>query len=263
MHPVLFEIEIFGTHIPVYGYGFMIMVGAVIAYVYVSTQAKKALDIPSENIQALARIIIIMAFIGGKLLYYLEDPGYFFGTPSNMLSNFRTGFVFYGSLLFAVPAGIWYFRKKQLPVLPLLDIIAIGAVMLHASGRTGCFLAGCCYGLPTDGPIYVEFTHQLSKAPLNQHLHPTQLYSVTLLLSILVILVMFKRHQRFTGQLFLIYIGLYAVGRGVIEIFRGDEKRGYIIDDYLSHSQFISLFLVAAVAWYYVKLAKQEQKKSA
>jgi phosphatidylglycerol:prolipoprotein diacylglycerol transferase len=119
----------------------------------------------------------------------------------------------------------------------------------------GCFFAGCCYGLPTDGSLYLEFTNELSQAPLNEHLHPTQLYSVTLLLSIMVVLLMFKRHQRFKGQLFLIYVMFYAVGRAVIEIFRGDEARGYIIEDILTHSQLISLLLVGATIWYYKRLS--------
>ncbi len=238
------------------------MIGAVFAYLYISHHAKKELGILVENIQAFARIVIITAFVGGKLLYYLEDPSYYFFPPENMLKNFRTGFVFYGSLLFAVPSVIWYFRKKSLPLLPFLDILAVGTVILHASGRTGCLLAGCCYGLPTDGGIYIEFTNELAKAPLDQHLHPTQLYSIALLLSILIILLMFKRHKRFSGQLFLIYIALYAFGRGVIEIFRGDETRGYIIENYLTHSQFISLFLVGMVIWYYIRLNRQSRKTS-
>ncbi len=257
MHPVLFEFSVFGTTIPIYGYGVMIMLGAIMAYWYISHHAKSELGIPVENIQAFTRIVIVTAFVGGKLLYYMEDPAYYFSPPENMLKNFRTGFVFYGSLIFAIPSVIWYFRRKNLPLLPLLDIVAVGVVLLHVSGRMGCFLAGCCYGLPTDGSVYVEFTHLLSKAPLNQHLHPTQLYSIVLLLSILTVLLMFKRHQRFQGQLFLIYIGLYAIGRGVIEIFRGDEIRGYIIDNYLTHSQFISLVLVGIVIWYYIRMSRR------
>lgn len=259
MHPVIFEVDLFGLHFPIYGYGLMIMLGAFAAYFYISHQAKKQLDIPNEKILTLSRIIIITAFLGGKLLYYLEDPGYYFIPPSNMLKNFQSGFVFYGSLLFAVPSVIWYVRKNQIPTLPFLDIIAIAAVVLHAFGRSGCFLAGCCYGIPSDGPFTIQFTHQLSRAPLHQDLHPTQLYSVTLLLSILVILIMLKRHQRFKGQLFLVYLVLYSIGRGIIEIFRGDEARGYIIEGYLSHSQFISILLIMAVIWYYVRLSKKAQ----
>ncbi|MEQ9426255.1 MAG: prolipoprotein diacylglyceryl transferase [Cyclobacteriaceae bacterium] len=262
MHPVLFEFDLFGLNIPLYSYGVMIMFGAIAAHLYIGTQAKKQLNIDAEKTQALTRIIIFTAFIGGKLLFYMEDPAYYFASVDRLLKNFRTGFVFYGSLLFAVPSVIWFFRKNQLPVLPMLDIVAVAGVILHAFGRMGCFLAGCCYGLPTDGPLYVEFTNELSKAPLNQHLHPTQLYSITLLLCILVVLLMFKRHQRFTGQLFLIYIALYAIGRGIIEVFRGDEERGYIIQDYLTHSQFISLMLVGVVIWYYIKLERNKAKST-
>ena len=257
MRPILFEIDLFGNTFPIYGYGVMILIGTLLAYFYVTHKARKELNIAPEKVQALFRIMIVMAFIGGKLFFYLEDPGYYFSEVGNMLKNFRTGFVFYGSLLFVVPAVIWYIRKRNLPTLPLLDILAVAAVLLHSSGRMGCFLAGCCYGLPTDGPLYVEFTNELSKAPLNQHLHPSQLYSIGLLLSILIILLMFKRHQRFQGQLFLVYLGLYSIGRGILEIFRGDEARGYIIDDYLTHSQLISLILVVIVIWFYSKLGTQ------
>ncbi len=257
MHP---EFLHFGDT-TIYSYGVMIAIGAALGYFYVSRNAKKELGISTDKIQTLAIYIIAAAFIGGKFLFYLENPGYYFNPPSNMLKGFRTGFVFYGSLLFVIPTAIWYFRKNKLPVLPMLDIIAVAGTIIHAFGRLGCFLAGCCYGIPTEGPLGVTYTHEASKAPLNVALHPTQLYSITLILTIMVILLMFKRHKRFEGQLFFIYIMLYALGRGVIEIFRGDEARGYIIDNVLSHSQFISLVLISVVLYFYVRLQKKASRK--
>ncbi|MDA1119389.1 MAG: hypothetical protein O2887_02645 [Bacteroidetes bacterium] len=53
-----------------------------------------------------------------------------------------------------------------------------------------------------------------------------------------------------------ISIVLYAIGRGVIEIFRGDEERGHIIQGFLTHNQFISLLLVTLVIWYFSRLSK-------
>lgn len=254
MHPELFNIGSFTVH----SYGFMIMIGAMLAYFYVSTTMKKELGIATEKIQNLAIIIIVAAFVGGKLFFYFEDPGYYFHPMSNMFKGFRTGFVFYGSLLFAIPAVIWYFRKQQWPVWPMLDRIAIAACILHMCGRLGCFFAGCCHGLPTDSFLGVTFTDPVSQAePLNVPLHPTQLYSVFLIGSILVFLLMFKRHKRFEGQLFLIYIILYAVGRGVIEIFRGDGRRGFIIDGILSHSQFISLIVISIAIAFMSYLGKK------
>lgn len=246
--------------ITIHSYGFMIMLGAIMGYGYMSANAKKELNISPDKIQTLAILIILGAFVGGKVLFYLEDPGYYLSPPSNMLKNFRTGFVFYGSLLFALPLSVWFFIKEKWPVWAMLDRLAITATIIHAFGRMGCFLAGCCYGLPTDAFHAVTFTHAHSKAkPLGEPLHPTQLYSVFLISSIFVVLLMFKRHKRFEGQLFFLYIMLYAAGRAIIEIFRGDIRRGFVIEGWLSHSQFISILLIAGAAWVYFYLSKRSK----
>ncbi|WP_421874223.1 prolipoprotein diacylglyceryl transferase [Marinoscillum sp.] len=256
MHPELFTIGDFTVHT----YGFMIMLGATLGYFYMSTVVKKELGIPAEKIQNLAILIIVAAFVGGKVFFYFEDPGYYFGTPANMFKGFRTGFVFYGSLLFAIPTVIWYFRKNKWPVLPMLDRIAIAGCIIHVCGRLGCFFAGCCHGLPTESFLGVTFTDPVSQAePLNTPLHPTQLYEVTWILIIMITLIMFKRHKRFEGQLFFIYIIMYSVGRSIIEIFRGDVRRGFIIDGILSHSQAISLVIIAGTIITMVWL-KRKQK---
>ena len=254
MFPKLFEIG----PIEVYSYGFMIMLGAFFGFTYLRVASKKELGIPADKIQTLGLLIILGAFVGGKVFFYLEKPSFYFNPPANMLKNFRTGFVFYGSLLTALPLSYWYFKKERWPVWPMMDLVAITAVIIHFCGRMGCFLAGCCYGLPSDAPWAVTFTLKSAKAkPLFEPLHPTQLYSVTLLGLILVILLMFKRHKRFEGQLFFMYMMLYAAGRAVIEIFRGDLRRGFIIGDWLSHSQFISLLIISAVGWMYYRFSKK------
>ena len=258
MHPELFKIGNFAIHT----YGFMIMLGAVMGFLYMSNSVKKEMGIERDKIQNLAILIILAAFIGGKLLFYLENPSYYFDSWANMKRNFRTGFVFYGSLLFAIPTVIWYFKKEKWPIWPMLDRIAITACIIHASGRMGCFFAGCCHGVPTDLAWGVTFTDPLSQAePLHTPLHPTQLYSSFMILTILGILFMLKRHQRFDGQLFFVYIILYAVGRGIIEIFRGDEERGYIIDNVLSHSQFISIIVITITVWAFLRFRRKASFK--
>ncbi len=249
MHPELFTIGGFTIHT----YGFMIMIGAALGYFYMSTAVKRDLGIPADKIQNLAILLIFSAFIGGKLFFYFEEPSYYFHPPSNMLKGLRTGFVFYGSLLFVIPTTVWYFRKQKWPVWPMMDRVAITACIVHIFGRMGCFFAGCCHGTPTDSIFGITFTDPASQAdPLNTPLHPTQLYEITMIGIILLILIQLMRHKKFDGQVFLSYIVMYAIGRSIIEIFRGDERRGYIIDGILSHSQFISLGVIAlAVAGYF------------
>ncbi|MDH5608942.1 MAG: prolipoprotein diacylglyceryl transferase [Cyclobacteriaceae bacterium] len=254
MHPEFFTIGNFTIHT----YGFMIMLGALSGYLYLTRTAKKELGIETEQIQNLAIFIVIAAFVGGKFFFYLEEPSYYFETPAHMWENFRQGFVFYGSLIFAIPVAIWYFKKEKWPLWPLMDRLAITATIIHSFGRMGCFFAGCCYGIPTTSWTGVTFTDAHSQAmPLNTPLHPTQLYDVFNILVIMGILLLLKRQKKFEGQLFFIYVILYAINRSVIEVFRGDLRRGFIIDDVLSHSQFISLVLIALTTWAYLKFQRK------
>ncbi|MGL1887906.1 MAG: prolipoprotein diacylglyceryl transferase [Reichenbachiella sp.] len=255
MHPILFSFD----NINIHSYGILIALGAITVYFFAQYKAKHELGIDPYIIQALARIIIIGALVGGKFFFYLENPSFYFASFENLKHDFRNGFVFYGSLVTVVPLVIWYVRKKKVPVWPLMDLMAFVALILHAFGRVGCFMAGCCYGKETDGPIFISFSDPISIAPTGVHLHPTQLYSVTLLLSIFAVLWMFKRHKRFEGQIFLLYIMLYSVGRSIIEIFRGDVSRGYVIDNWVSHSQAIALVLISIMAMIYVNKLKKSK----
>lgn len=238
--------------IAIHTYGFLIATGALVAYMYLSRRLKKRYGVPAEQSQNLFIFLVVGAFIGGKLLFYLEDPAYYFGTPANMIKNMAGGFVFYGSLLACIPIVLWFAKKHEIPLLQMLDGIAITACLVHFFGRLGCFGAGCCHGLPYDGIFSVVYTDPICMAkPLNTGLHPTQLYSVALIGSILLLLLWLQKRQKFDGQLFLIYTILYAMGRSIIEIFRGDYQRGFIIEGYVSHSQLISLLMVVGVLIFY------------
>ncbi len=253
MHPELFQI---GNQ-TIYSYGVLIMIGAFVGYFYLSRTFKRDFKIPDHKTQNLALIMFFAAFIGGKLLFYLEDPSFYFGSVNNLKKDFGNGFVFYGSLLFAVPSMIWYVKKIGVPVWAALDHIAIVACIVHGFGRMGCFLSGCCYGVPTNSAFAVTFTNPLSKAPLNEPLHPTQLYESTFIFLILYFLFKFKKYQKFNGQLFLLYVMIYALGRGVLEMYRGDEARGYIIEGILTHSQLISAVLILLLGGVYFWLSKR------
>ena len=264
MHPVLFEFStpeflrfILPDTITIYFYGFMIALGATLGMIYTTWAGKRKLGIPSEVVQQLVFYIILSAIIGGKFFLIFEDPDRYLANPSTLITNFNQGFVFYGSLLFAIPTMLIFFKKKKIPTLPMLDIIAITAVIVHACGRIGCFTAGCCYGVPTESFIGVTFTNPLSQAePLHTPLHPTQLYSFFMLALILVVLLILSKHKKFDGQVFLVYLILYSIGRSIIEIFRGDP-RGYVIKNYYSNSQFISTLILIIVIIIYIRMNKK------
>ena len=131
--------------------------------------------------------IFMAAFVGGKFFLFLEDASYYFDRPRSLFTG--RGFVFYGSFLFTIPTMLWYFKTKKLPAYKMLDIMAITTCMVHIFGRIGCFLAGCCYGKPTDLFIGVVFTDEACHAdPLNTPLFPTQLMEATYIFIITIVL---------------------------------------------------------------------------
>ena len=253
MHPVLFHFTLpswlHSTTVNIYSYAFFVTLGALATALYINKMAKKELGIRISN--SFYYIVFIAGFVVGKLFYYLEHPMQYINNPSLLLANFNGGYVFYGSFLLGVPTVIWYFKRKGIAVLPMLDILAFAPIIADAFGRVGCFFAGCCYGSPTHATVGMVF-------PTSHNLvvHPTQLYEVVVLIAIMTYLLFIKRQKQFNGQIFILYMALYAVCRGGLEFFRGDD-RGYIIDGILSQAQFIGLLLLAAAIIFYYKLKQQ------
>lgn len=252
MHPILFEVG----PITIYTYGFLIAVGAAVGFAFMAKQGKTLYGITFDQANTLFILLVVAGIVGGKAFMIFEDPAYYLRNPAKLFSG--SGFVFYGSLLLCIPTMLWFFKKNKLPVLGMLDIMAIVTCIVHAFGRLGCFMAGCCYGLPTDSWLGVIFTDPTCQAkPLNTPIHPTQLYESTFIFLLMTGLLILKARKKFDGQVFLVYLIVYACGRSIIEMFRGDIERGFIIKDVISNSQFISLMIIAVASYFYVKLSRK------
>lgn len=124
--------------------------------------------------------------------------------------------------------------------------IAAGSILIaHAIGRIGCFLAGCCYGIQTDGPLGVHF-------PGHSHnVYPTNLFESIFLFVVFGIAMAFTLTDKPKGYNLIIYALSYAVFRFLIEYIRGDERGSFIPG--LTPSQFQSIILFIAglvLLWY-------------
>jgi phosphatidylglycerol:prolipoprotein diacylglycerol transferase len=190
--------------------------------------------------------IIISALLGAKLMLIAVEFDYFKSQPRELLSLVRAGGVFYGGLIAALLVGLWLVGRYKLPAWKTADMIAPGIAVGHVIGRLGCFMAGCCYGRPSDVPWAVTFTDPIASAnvgtPLNVPLHPTQLYDAGAELVILVFLLATERRGRpFAGRTFWLYMLLYAISRYIVEIYRNDERGVFF---HMPTSQFISILIV-------------------
>jgi phosphatidylglycerol:prolipoprotein diacylglycerol transferase len=174
--------------------------------------------------------------------------------------------VYYGGLILALAASAWYLHRTKLPSWKVADITAPGIALGQAIGRIGCLSAGCCYGKPTNLPWGITFTNEYSAenvgVPLNVSLHPTQIYEslATFLLFLYLTWRLWRTH--FVGQIILEYLMLYAALRFVIEFFRGDEDRGFVLHGLLSTSQLISILTIVAAAAVFFYRRRREQQPS-
>ena len=75
----------------------------------------------------------------------------------------------------------------------------------------------------------------------------------------MLILLYLRERKKFYGQLFLVYLILYAVGRFALEYVRGDLARGLLLDRLISHSQLIAALIVVVVTFVYVRWSSRNQ----
>jgi phosphatidylglycerol:prolipoprotein diacylglycerol transferase len=221
-----------------YGYGLMIGIGAISAYLVSEFRAKRK-GMKHELIFALFCWCLIGGILGAKLLYLITQIKSIIDNP-RLLLDVAEGFVVYGGIIGGIFAGYLFTRRHKLNFLEYFDLVMPQIALAQGFGRIGCIFAGCCYGLETESPFSIVF-HESAYAPNDVHLIPTQPISSILNFLNFAVLIFLSKRVKATGQIAGFYLTFYSAGRFILEFFRGDLERGNI--GVLSTSQFISIFL--------------------
>lgn len=224
-------------------YGLMTAIGIISAYLTAEAAAKKK-HLDAEQIFGLVISCLIFGYAGSKLLYLLTVLPQLLADPSLWRESLSTGWVVFGGLLGGIFGGWVFCRRKGLPAWKFFDIGMPSVALAQGFGRIGCFFAGCCYGVETDSPFSIVFSHS-DFAPNHVHLVPTQLLSAAGDFALALFLWFWDRNRKKKdGEVTALYLILYSAGRFLIEFWRGDLIRGAVGP--LSTSQFIALFTLAA-----------------
>jgi phosphatidylglycerol:prolipoprotein diacylglycerol transferase len=248
MYPLLAKIG----PVPIHTYGFMIAIGFLVG-VYVARKLAVRAQIDPERTLDMAFWALLVGFAGCRILFIITRLDYFLADPLAMFKIWEGGLVFFGGPILVIPFIWWYTRRHKLPLGKTLDVLTPPLVIAHMFGRFGCLAAGCCYGKPTGTNFGVRLYSDLVDPALRGiPLHPTQLYEAGSLFILFWGLLYVFKHKTFNGQVTVTYLMAYPIIRSIIEIFRGDSIRGFVIDNVLSTSQFISIlvFLAASLALY-------------
>ncbi len=241
MIPYLFHI--YG---PIYAnsYGIAIAIGIMIFTAFMLSDSRCAKLISSDQLQNTIVLSILIGVFGGRLLWVFGN----WPMPiRETIEIWEGGLSVLGAVLAITLITPLYLRYIRVPILPLLDLAAVYAPLLQAFGRIGCFLAGCCYGLPTNLPWGITYTHPDIHLPYKfQTIHPTQLYSALIFFTIfgLMYLILRKRYPK-PGQLISLYLILSSSERFIVDFWRADHE--YFDSSalhFLSIHQWISLGII-------------------
>lgn len=252
MHPELFKIG----SVPIHTYGFLIAVGFLCAvFVIRKLSIRSGLDV--DRTLDFTFWLLLVGFLGARVLYIFTRLDYFMSDPQAIFRVWEGGLVFLGGPMAVIPFAIWYMKKYKMPTWKTADVLVPGLTINHMFGRFGCLSAGCCYGKPTDAPWGIRLYSDLVDRGLQGvPLHPTQIYEALALGLLFIALLIVNRRKAFDGQVCLTYFMAYPIIRSIIEVYRGDLIRGFVIDGILSTSQFLSILIFAAasaVLWYRLK----------
>jgi len=264
VHPILFTAG--SLRFPTYG---AVMVLAILAAICTILRLGRREGLDSSQLLDFSTWLLLVGLLGAKVLMVVSDWGYYRQNPGEIFSRstFLAGGVFYGGLIAAAVFAVWYVRLHHLPLWKVLDVYSPAVSLGLGLGRIGCFAAGCDYGKPTTSAWGVVFTdpiaHEISGVPLGIPLYPTQPIMMLASLSIAGVLIWRYSKKSRDGEIFVLYLALYAVARFFIEFLRGDEDRGFVFHHLLSTSQFIAILALATAVWLALVLRRRPARQVA
>ena len=228
MFPVLFKIG----RLEIHSYGLMLALSFLLGIYWSMYRARKR-GIDRNSVMDLSLIIVVCAIVGSRLMYVLTHLEEFRGRWLDTFSPFQSsgdigllGLTMLGGVLLAILAIIIYCKVKKINVLKLCDVMIPAVGLGIFLTRIGCFLHGCCFGMPCDLPWGIVFPLISPAGSIlqGQHLHPTQLYSSFYGLIILIVVLLLDRKPRFDGFLLSVFFMLYGVFRFSVDYLRYYES---------------------------------------
>jgi phosphatidylglycerol:prolipoprotein diacylglycerol transferase len=220
--------------VPLHTYG-LLVASAFLVAMQMAARAAERSGLDRERVLDLSFWIL---FIIVNWDEYAHDP-------LSIFAFWKGGLVFYGGFIGAVACSILYMRKHQMEFFPYADVMGPSVAIGQALGRLGCFSAGCCWGGACDPhfalaarfpPDSLAFQSQVANhiidagAATTIPIHPTQLYESIGCACIFLFLSIWRSRKRFHGELLALYLMLYAPLRATVEVLRGDEERGRVLN---------------------------------
>lgn len=230
------SIDLFGIEIAYYG----IIIGtAILLGFWIAAREAKRTGQNPENYLDMGIIGVIAGIVGARLYYVIFSWDMY---KDNLLDIFNLregGLAIYGGVIAAVISVLVLAKVKHLSAPQIFDTIAMALLNGQMLGRWGNFFNREAFGgytdslfamrLPLDAVRSSDVTEQMRRhieridGVSYIQVHPTFLYESLWCMVLLIILFAYRKHKKYEGELFLMYLFGYGLGRFWIEGLRTDQ----------------------------------------
>ncbi|SDA75808.1 phosphatidylglycerol:prolipoprotein diacylglycerol transferase [Butyrivibrio sp. INlla18] len=256
---------IFGFTIALYGV--IIGFGFFLALILITNVAKKTGQNP-DTYWDVATYVIVFSIIGARLYYVFFAWDYYKDDPISILNIRNGGLAIYGGVIAGFLTAAIYCKIKKTSFLKMADTCMYGLLLGQTMGRWGNFTNREAFGEYTNGlfamrlPVEMvrggEITElmkeHMSAATNYVQVSPTFLYESMWNLGLLILLLLYLKHKKFDGEIMLLYLGGYGLGRAWIEGLRTDQLIMHTTGLPVSQMLAICLVIFAVVAEVVVRL---------
>lgn len=206
-------VNLFGKDI--YWYGIIICLGFVLAALYINRRTKE-FGVTSDNLMDCLIIGVPVGIICARIYYVAFEWGYYSQHPNEIIAIWKGGIAIYGAVIGVVIVLAVYSRMKKLSFASLCDLAAFGLLIGQCIGRWGNFVNGEAHGGATSLPWGMSID---GASPV----HPTFLYESLWNFVGFLVLHFYSKKRKFKGEMALLYVAWYGLGRAWIEGLRTDS----------------------------------------
>ena len=250
--PVAFTV--FGKDI--YWYGIIIASGFLLAVLYMLHRAKD-FGVTQDDVLDMILWAVPIGVVCARLYYCIFYWELYEDDPISMLYIWEGGLAIYGGIIGGVITLLVVAKVKKIPAPVLLDLAGMGVIIGQCIGRWGNFMNREAHGAVTEAFLKMGLQ---DAAGVVTYYHPTFLYESVWNLIGFIGLHLFSKKRKFDGEVFLLYVAWYGLGRAWIEGLRTDSLYLFnwtIAGQPIRVSQVLSLVLMIAalaVLFYNIKL---------
>jgi len=241
----------------IHWYGIIICIGIVLG-VLVGIKLANKKNYKSDMILDFILLALPLAIVCARIYYVVFEWQMYAANPWKVFAIWEGGIAIYGGVIGAVIAALIFCKWKKVSFGDLLDIGAPGLILGQAIGRWGNFANQEAYGPAITDPSMQWFPFGVYIQAVNEWHMATFFYESMWNLIVFAILLSYFKKAKHKGNVFVMYLIAYGIGRFFIEGLRMDSL--WLVPGLIRVSQLLSAILVIFGIIYLAVMHKKEPK---